>query len=707
MSKIFKFLIFAFWIGTFSVQAQQDTTKLFKSSVSEVLSMKKVETENKEQIITTASKNEETIQAAAAIVSVISEREIALFGALTLTEVLNRVVGTWTYSTYNIPKNIFSIRGSITANDNFHVLILINGRPSRENLRNGQNSAFYNSFPLHIIKQIEVVRGPGSVLYGSAAFMGIVNIITKEAATQDEHISVRYGTFESYQLSLSGGTQRGNLGISGGLNYLKTEGWKFSAVDENGRSGEFDMGKELIGANLNLTYKNLSVNTYYGNSSQDAMGNLPRFAFLTPASPAPLRFRVTTPRFFVDLGYKKEITPFWTASFNLTNNYGEYKTSRPTVGFETLQLGHSNGLLAELTHFFQFKKFSLIVGGVANRLSGDYYFYDRTANGNAYDITRNTELTPNPFIAVSPFVEMWYSAYFQANYKLKTWLSVVGGGQLNKVHNSKADFVPRLGAIATFENGLGAKLLYGQAFRAPIGLETDLKNLGTLYGNPNLTPEKNATTEFQLSYKSKKVNLAFTLFQVNQRNLITRSSPRDSLLVIDGKKNATPIFINQAQLAIRGFELEGKWEISNRFYAILSVAYQNNIDDKNQKNYLGTPNTILKGGLAYQSLGGFSAGIFNTYAGQVQPITIFDAQNRPLTREVNGAVKQFHWLTANFSFDLKKYYKSSKKMSAVLNLYITNVLNQKIYYAEYIRRNVNSIQGEGERAIYVSLTGRF
>jgi outer membrane receptor for ferrienterochelin and colicins len=65
------------------------------------------------------------------------------------------------------------LRGTST-----HVLLLLNGRPVREVQEGGIKTAILEGFPIDAIERIEVVKGPGSVLYGSEAFAGVVNVIT-------------------------------------------------------------------------------------------------------------------------------------------------------------------------------------------------------------------------------------------------------------------------------------------------------------------------------------------------------------------------------------------------------------------------------------------------------------------------------------------------------------------------------------------------
>ena len=72
-----------------------------------------------------------------------------------------------------------TMRGDATLGANNHILVLVNGRPIQESTHGGMIHPFLRSFPLASVKQIEIIRGPGSVLYGTNAYVGVINVITK------------------------------------------------------------------------------------------------------------------------------------------------------------------------------------------------------------------------------------------------------------------------------------------------------------------------------------------------------------------------------------------------------------------------------------------------------------------------------------------------------------------------------------------------
>jgi len=128
--------------------------------------------------VITASKFDQSMSRAPGIVSVVSHDELENFGGTTLQEILERVPGLSGTTAYFTDRSLIAARGDQTKINGGHLLILINGRPSREILEGGLVSDLLQAFPIRALDRIEVVKGPGSVLYGSNAFSAVVNLIT-------------------------------------------------------------------------------------------------------------------------------------------------------------------------------------------------------------------------------------------------------------------------------------------------------------------------------------------------------------------------------------------------------------------------------------------------------------------------------------------------------------------------------------------------
>ena len=132
-----------------------------------------------EVTISIATGTEQPISQAPAVASVITAREIAAIGAHDIDEVLATVPGLHVSRSTLGYNPIYTFRGIYTAT-NPQVLMLVNGI-SINNLFVGDRSQVWGGFPVESISRIEVIRGPGSALYGADAFSGVINIVTKNA----------------------------------------------------------------------------------------------------------------------------------------------------------------------------------------------------------------------------------------------------------------------------------------------------------------------------------------------------------------------------------------------------------------------------------------------------------------------------------------------------------------------------------------------
>lgn len=129
-----------------------------------------------EQYVVSGSKYAQSLREAPATMTVLDEEDIRAYGITTVDELL-RVVPGWGKKTITPARIMVGIRGLYTTDAN-SVLVLVDGREINSNLFGG---VLWSLFPVTFedIKRIEIIRGPGSVLYGANAFSGVINIITK------------------------------------------------------------------------------------------------------------------------------------------------------------------------------------------------------------------------------------------------------------------------------------------------------------------------------------------------------------------------------------------------------------------------------------------------------------------------------------------------------------------------------------------------
>jgi outer membrane receptor for ferrienterochelin and colicin len=163
-----------------------------------------------EETVSTPSRRPQPIEEAPAPVTVITREDIRDSGALTLPEVLALATGVDTIRRSEANVEV-TIRG-FNSYGSDKVLVMLDSRPLF-NLADA--SINWNLIPVSIdkIERIEIVRGPGSVLYGENAFFGTINIITQKSGADSARLSGGWGTGES--LSAGAGISLRNFSIHG------------------------------------------------------------------------------------------------------------------------------------------------------------------------------------------------------------------------------------------------------------------------------------------------------------------------------------------------------------------------------------------------------------------------------------------------------------------------------------------------------------
>lgn len=160
-----------------------------------------------DEIVVTATRSEKTVKDLSATVSVITREEIEASNANSCTDILNILPGLFVQKTGAFGRADVNIRG--IGDRGRRVMILIDGRPVKMGLF---GCTITHSLPLDNVERIEVVRGPLSVLYGSDALGGVINIITRRPTPSEQvDYTFSYGTYDTYQHRLRAGGSRGRL----------------------------------------------------------------------------------------------------------------------------------------------------------------------------------------------------------------------------------------------------------------------------------------------------------------------------------------------------------------------------------------------------------------------------------------------------------------------------------------------------------------
>ncbi len=682
--------------------------------------------------VTTASKTGERIEEAPGIITIVTAEEIRAFGALSLYQILDRLTSTYMLSTPLHPNNVLSLRGDNSAHYTQKVLFLLNGRPIRESLVSGIMMAIINSLPVDQIERLEVIRGPGSVLYGTGAFHGVINIITKKEQKPQGYFT--YGGYGRVQGGASAGKQWEAGSISGGINFFQEQGWDFTTTAQDApqnaqgqvvrtpqNTQTIRMGLEGMGAQLNANYKNLSFNAYYGASAQDAMffvgAWIPKQIIDgQDTTDTYIRFRSRSQWIFADLGYQAEINKTWTAETHLTYNRQDLLETDPPANDDRAR-SYSSDWLLETTHYINpHPKLNLTLGGLLNALSGNQILPQRQNTNSDLDYTDydiynlNLGRNPDPFLITPQYNDLYFSLYGQLNYRIQPELRLIIGGQYNKVPQLKGDFVPRIALIYNYNPVWGGKLLFGQAFRSAAASERLIDFFPIIKGTPDLLPEKVSTFEAQLFRTSlnRRLRTALTFFYARQRNLIA--------ILPDDAYFLSGVYQNTGQRDMSGVEWELSWKPNDRWMTQLSATYQRNEQDfalpNNEsvtvQNITGMPQAIAKSGIHYAPDPAISFGLFYSFFGgnAFAPVRYRDTNGEQQTlfarRAVNPDVTAVHWVSLQARYEIDAF---GGKLALIF--YGDNLLGQQVHVPEYTVQAVNSLPGRGGRMVYGTLRYQF
>lgn len=617
--------------------------------------------------ILVASKTPESVQEAPGIVTVVTRKEIEGFAARNLGQVLNRVVGMNLLSPDIFPYQSVVVRGQEATPYNNHILVLLDGRPMRDPITGGLDGSYWNAFPLDALERVEIIRGPGSVLYGSCAYSGVVNLITRSRVEDgiEGTASVLGGSQGAFAqagtLLCQKGDFRGLLSVA----QFTDSGPRESFADYGGQSGSARFFHHALGAVAHLAGPGWTFNAWQGSYNPYTLEG----ADESWKSPPTRDAQATT---HLDAGCTRELTESLGLSGNLTYNRtgwytGErWPTQAPAFPQATTQ---GRAVLAEvMARYSPGSRFHLLVGGG----------YEKDRWDGALVISGEQD---------SSFL------YAQADARLDA-VKLIGGFQYNKLEGIGGNTSPRLGAIWEIDPRWSAKLLYSTAFRKGYPNETSF-NVAIFHGNPHLQPELIATTEAQASYQGRAFQGAVTVYQSRMTDIIIRRTfPAPGL--------DPPVYLkylNGGSWNFHGVELEGRWTLGGGLLASGSATWQANRTGDGQDDANLQPSTQVKAGLLYEARA-WSLGLFDVWSSGSRPTTTVD----PDSRDLNPQPGAYHLISLKASW--RAWSRGGRSLTLALES--NDLLNSYVTFSDYPNKTVNSLLPlYAGRTVDLSATCRF
>ncbi len=607
--------------------------------------------------VVTASKFAQPIADAPGVITVVSQDEIQRFGGITLAEVLNRVPGLQLTTAYFTDRSVIAARGDQTKINGGHVLFLINGRPSREVLEGGLVSDILESFPINVLDRIEVVKGPGSVLYGSNAFSAVVNLITKKTDRNSFALAALPGAGGTVASSGAGTLSCGTFSLVGGAQLHQRPDWTTTYRFSNPIPNDPLASTATV---QNVTIRDRSRGAYVGLN----YGNLSFMSSFTDwQTPSFVRGTVSDnewKRGFADLGYTIHATRTWTMSADLT--YTRNTFDSPDYPYIKRD---SHELLAEWTSVVTpTARDRITFGALVNHTEGSEVYYG----------------APTP-IPISNGDRAGTGAYAQLDHDLTASLIVIAGVQVNKLPDvASIDAVPRAGVVWTPVRRIRIKGLYGEAFRAPSINETTLDHPG-LAGTPNLLPEKVGTFDFEIGYTGERVDTSFNYFH---------SRLRDSIGVDTAP--ARWRYVNLGVTTFEGVEIESKYYLTRSLFVTGSLTYQTTDDDGVVAMVTPVPSTGVKAGVSYQNRR-VTASVFDVFNGSIP-------QYGPT---INPAPAAYHMVDAELRLELAPYLRGMSDKGIAFVLHANDLANRQVWLPDWGGNTGDTIPTYRGRTVYAGV----
>lgn len=470
-----------------------------------------------------------TVQAAPAATSVITAQELESLGAQHMDDALAAVPGLHVSHGALTYESRYYFRG-IFANNNPHTLVLVDGLPMTS-LFLGDRLPGWQGVPVLAIERIEIIRGPGSALYGADAFGGVINIITKRADDDGpDEARLAYGSFDTRHASLLQRHHGRRASLLWSLDYRQSDGddstvaadWASGFDSLFGTSssrapGPLNRGFRALDARAEIASGDWRVRAAWQQAWDLGTGQ-GLFDALDPVG------RLADEFGNLDLLWNHAL-PGWELEGRLNAAYKSLQSTQP------LQLlppgsfcfaGSANcfpdGMQDDLStqeaqagasftaQYNALEAHRLRLG--AGFFWGDLYRttdrknFDASGPGLPLPLGGMVDASDTPQVFQPEAQRSNRYVFLQDEWRFARAWELTAGLRHDQYSDFGGTTNPRLALVWSTTSTLTTKLIYGEAFRAPSFAELYVTNVGVL-GNPDLRPEKLRNTELAFSWRPR------------------------------------------------------------------------------------------------------------------------------------------------------------------------------------------------------------
>lgn len=558
-----------------------------------------------EDFISIATGRSQLIARAPAVASVITSKDIKAIGATNLEQVLEIVPGLHVSTSPRSYLPIYTIRG-IHSENNPQVLMLINDIPIT-NLFVGNQGEAWGGMPVNNISRIEIIRGPGSAVYGAEAFAGVINIITKKSSDiSGAEIGARAGSFDTNDAWLLHGGQIGGFDTAFSLELHSTTGFD-KIIEADAQSGldtlfmtnashapdSVNTQVESVDARVDLTQSNWNIRLGYqgrsnlGTGAGNAQALDPTGSGDSYRINADLTFHdtefydswdLTAQLSYFDTATKSDFILFPPGAFG--GAYPDGMIGTPYVYERHYRLGISAFYTGFKDHQVRF--------GTGYYL-GDMYKIEETKNfdatfaplGSVIDASNDPSL-----VFIRPHDRNNAYLFVQDEWSMMADWDLTWGMRYDDYSEFGSVLNPRAALVWQTKYNLTSKLLFGRAFRAPAFNELYNINNPVALGRSDLDPETIDTIELAFGYEATKdIHIDLNLYHYEMSSILR--------FVPDPLPATTVTAQNTGNQIGSGFELEGAWEVNHDVTLSGNFAFQDSTDEDTDSDAANAPQRQL------------------------------------------------------------------------------------------------------------------
>ncbi len=530
--------------------------------------------------VSTASKFEQRASEAPASVVIITADDIKKFSYHTVAEAINSISGFYLRNDRNY--TYLGARGfeNLSTYSN-KILLMLNGHILNDNVYGGAYFANDFGIDIGIVERIEIIRGPGSSIYGTGAMLAVINVITYQGKDIDgAKVFAEYGSFGHYAARAAFGKKLGNdfsFLVSGSYGQTDGENLQFDEFSDinYGKVNNLD-SEEHYGLFSNFIYKNLNLSVYYNFREKE----VPTAPWETVFNSSDMR--TIDNRAYVLLKYNQAIDINKTINFKAYYNYNKYQGYYPYEDAEHGYFVHNEhnegnwyGSEAMLEWDLNQSNRMIIGAEYQNNIRSDYF----SRKEDFFEFSENY-----PFQVVS--------VYLQNSWQALKNLSFTLGLRHDKNTRFKGYTSPRASIVYNPDDLTSLKFIFGNAFRAPNTFELFYFDPGLAKANKDILPERITSSEIAIERKLSNVLLAnFSIFHFKMNELIEELfDTNDSLTFFDNKSMVQAI----------GAEFDLRYRLLKKlnFYFNTTLQYTSESNDFKEP-YYNFPALMIKTGAYY------------------------------------------------------------------------------------------------------------